>query len=278
MDKLTLNSPAKINIGLSIVSKRDDGFHNLETFFYPIYDLHDKIIFEFSNNYIFDSNNRSLVQDPDNLVSRAHSLLEEFANKKIPIKITLVKNIPIGAGLGGGSSNAASTLVGINEMFNLGIKEKELMKLALQLGSDVPFFIKSKPAIGKSRGEILTQCNTYFENTIVIVNPGIHVSTKEAFTNIKPKASEFNYDYFLEREKIDYDFLRKNISNDFEKYIFIKYNEIESIKNLFYENGALFSLMSGTGSTVYGIMKDEKDAEKVLKELPGYYFKFISKV
>jgi 4-diphosphocytidyl-2-C-methyl-D-erythritol kinase len=278
MDKLTLNSPAKINIGLNIVSKRNDGFHNLETFFYPIYDLHDKLIFEFSNNYIFDSNNTDLVKDPDNLISKAHTLLEEFTKKKIPVKITLIKNIPIGAGLGGGSSNAASTLVGINEMFKLGINENDLLELALQLGSDVPFFIKAKPAIGKSRGEILTQCNTYFEEIIVIVNPGIHVSTKEAFKYIKPKSPEFDYNYFLDREKIDYEYIRNNVSNDFEENIFSSYPEIENIKNIFFENGALFSMMSGTGSTVYGIMKNEEDAEKVLNELPDNYFKFISKV
>ena len=278
MDKLTLNSPAKINIGLNIVSKRDDGFHNLETFFYPIYDLHDKLIFEFSDNYIFDSNNRDLVQDPDNLISKAHSLLEEFTNNKIPLKITLIKNIPIGAGLGGGSSNAASTLVGINEMFNLNIKEKDLFDLALRLGSDVPFFIKSKPAIGRSRGEILIQCNTFFEQTIVIVNPGIHISTKDAFSNIIPKPSEFDYNYFLVKEVVDLDYLRNNISNDFEKYIFANYSDIAEIKNLFYKNGSLLSMMSGTGSTVYGIMENEEDAEKVLNELPDNYFKFISRV
>jgi 4-diphosphocytidyl-2-C-methyl-D-erythritol kinase len=278
MDKLTLNSPAKINIGLNIVSKRSDGFHNLETFFYPIYDLHDKLIFEFSDNYIFDSNNTDLVKDPDNLIRRAHTLLEEFTSKKIPIKITLIKNIPIGAGLGGGSSNAASTLVGINEMFKLNIKEKDLFELALKLGSDVPFFIKSKPAIGRSRGEKLIQCNTYFEQTLVIVNPGIHISTKEAFSNIIPKPSEFDYNYFLVKEVVDLSYLKNNISNDFERYIFDKYKKIADIKNLFYNNGALFSMMSGTGSTVYGIMKNEEDAEKVLNQLPDDYFKFISKV
>lgn len=278
MIKLTLNSPAKINIGLNIVSKRDDGFHNLETFFYPIYDLHDKLIFEHSNNYIFDSNNISLVKDPNNLISRAHTLLEKFTQKRIPVKITLIKNIPISAGLGGGSSNAASALVGINEMFNLGISEKNLLQLALQLGSDVPFFIKSKPAIGKSRGEILIHCNTSIEETIVIVNPGIHISTKEAFSNIKPRTQEFNYNYFLDREKLDYEYLRNNLFNDFEENIFNNYNEIKDIKKLFYNYNALFSLMSGTGSTVYGIMKSEEDAEKVINELPGNYFKFISKV
>lgn len=278
MDKLTLNSPAKINIGLNIVSKRSDGFHNLETFFYPIYDLHDKLIFEFSDNYVFDSNNKSLVQDPDNLISRAHTLLEEFTNKKIPIKITLIKNIPIGAGLGGGSSNAASTLVGINEMFKLNIKEKDLFELALKLGSDVPFFIKSKPAIGRSRGEKLIQCNTYFEQTLVIVNPGIHISTKEAFSNIIPKPSEFDYNYFLVKEVVDLSYLKNNISNDFERYIFDNYKKIADIKNLFYNYGALLSMMSGTGSTVYGIMNSEEDAEKVLNQLPDDYFKFISKV
>ena len=275
MNKLTLNSPAKINIGLNIVAKRDDGFHNLETFFYPIYDLHDKLIFEHSNNYIFDSNNISLVKDPNNLISRAHTLLEEFTKKKIPVKINLIKNIPIGAGLGGGSSNAASTLLGINEMFNLGINEKNLLQLAYQLGSDVPFFIKSKPAIGKSRGEILTQCNTYIEETIVIVNPGIHISTKEAFSNIIPRTQKFDYNYFFDREKIDYEYLRKNLFNDFENYTFNICPQVGEIKKALYDFNAKFALMSGTGSTVYGIFEKINEAQKAFDYLPSNYFKKI---
>ncbi len=276
MKKLVLNSPAKINFGLNIINKREDGFHNLETFFYPIYDLYDKITFEKSDHFIFDSNNIDLIKDPSNLIQKAHSKIENLVKKKINVKIYLEKNIPIGAGLGGGSSNAASTLLGLNEMFKLKIPEEKLFDIALSLGSDVPFFIKSKPAIGTSRGEILQQSEIYIDKPILIINPRIHISTRDAFSNIFPKKSEFSYEYFLKNEKIDYEYLRNNLKNDFEKFVFSVHPEIENIKNTFYDNNALFSLMSGTGSTVYGIFKDEESADKAMSIFSNNYFKFIS--
>lgn len=276
MERLTLNAPAKINLGLNIVSKRNDGFHNLETFFYPIYDLHDKIIFEINNNFIFDSNNSDLVRDPDNLILKAHSLVEKHINKKLPIKITLVKNIPIGAGLGGGSSDAAATLLGLNEIFELDLSLKKLNQLALQLGSDVPFFITAKPAVGYSRGEILHISEMYIDKPMLIVNPGIHISTKIAFQNITPKETSFSYKYFLENDKIDFSYLSKYLKNDFEGYAFSKFQPIKEIKELMKLNGALFTLMSGTGSTVYGIFDNYGFAENVLEKLPDNYFTFLS--
>ncbi|MBK8946541.1 MAG: 4-(cytidine 5'-diphospho)-2-C-methyl-D-erythritol kinase [Ignavibacteriae bacterium] len=276
MKILVLNSPAKINLGLNIVEKRIDGFHNLNTFFYPIYDLCDKITFEHSAKYIFDSNNIDLVKDENNLIQRAVTILENIFNKKFKVKIYLEKIIPIGAGLGGGSSNAASTLMGLNEMFELKISNEKLLEIALELGSDVPFFIYSKPCVGTSRGEILQISKMYIDDVFLIVNPNIHISTKEAFSNIKPKPSNFNYDYFIKNESIDYKDLKGKLSNDFEYYVFNKYPEIENIKNTMIANGAEFSLMSGTGSTVYGIFKSIEQANYTSEILPNNYFKFIS--
>lgn len=276
MNKLVLNAPAKINIGLNIVSRRDDGFHNLETFFYPIYDLHDKLIFESSANFIFDSDNTDLIRDPDNLITKAHTLVEEYLNRKLPIKITLEKIIPIGAGMGGGSSDAAATLIGLNEFFELNISYTNLIKIALELGSDVPFFIKCKPAVGRSRGEFLTYIENYIKNPILIINPGIHISTKEAFSNIKPQLPIFDYRYFEDNTEIDLYYLSNNITNDFENYIFNKYPAINKLKLEMINSGALFSSMSGTGSTVYGIFNNIEDAEIVLNKFPDNYFKFIS--
>ena len=277
MERLTLNAPAKINLGLNIVSKRTDGFHNLETFFYPIYDLHDKIIFEKSKHFIFDSNNDELVRDPNNLILKAHTLIENHVKKKLPIKIILQKNIPIGAGLGGGSSDAAAILLGLNELFQLNISIQKLSELSLVLGSDVPFFIKAKPAVGYSRGEMLQQSELYIEHPILIVNPGIHISTKQAFKNITPNESEFNYKYFLESEKMDFNFLSEYLINDFENYVFSNYLGIKNIKEVMKECGALYSLMSGTGSTVYGIFDNFVQINDVIDKLPDNYFTFVSK-
>ena len=276
MKRLSLNAPAKINLGLNIVSKRPDGFHNLETFFYPLYDLHDELIFERNDNFIFDSNNSRLIKDPDNLVLKAHTIIENRCNKRLPIKISLIKNIPIGAGLGGGSSDAAATLLGLNEFFELGIKTEELSELALDLGSDVPFFIRSKPSVGYSRGEVLQQSSLYIENPILIINPGIHISTKEAFSNISPEKSQFNYEYFLKSADLNFKFLSENLRNDFEDYIFLEYEEIKKIKSAMLSSGAIYAQMSGTGSTVFGIFNNMNDAEELCESMPDDYFKFIS--
>lgn len=276
MEKLVLNSPAKINFGLNIIKKREDGFHDLKTFFYPIYDLCDKITFEKSDHFIFESNNADLVKDPNNLIQEAHSQLENLIKKKIKVKIHLEKNIPIGAGLGGGSSNAASALLGLNEMFELNLKEEKLLETALSLGSDVPFFIKSKPAVGTSRGEILQYSEIYIDKPILIINPGIHISTKDAFSNIKPKKSEFNYKYFLQNKNIDFEYLKENLKNDFEHYVFSIYPEIKGIKDNLYKHNALFTLMSGTGSTIFGIFDDLKSAQIAKNNFVIGHFKFIS--
>ncbi len=275
MNQIKLKAPAKINLGLNIVSKRDDGFHNLETFFYPINSLFDELTFTKSDSFSFSSDNELLQKEKNNLVISAHNLLEEFTKKKLNVKIYLDKNIPIGAGLGGGSSDAATTLVGLNKLFNLNISIEDLSDIALTLGSDVPFFIKAQAAVGKSRGEILDYSKLLIDKPILIVNPGIHISTKEAFENIVVQESKFDYNYFLESPKIDFDFLKNNLTNNFEYFVFEKYPIIKNIKKNMYEAGALFSLMSGTGSTVYGIFNSKLEAQDCSNQLDATFTKII---
>jgi len=276
MKYIEIKAPAKINFGLNIVCKRDDGFHNLETLFYPINDLFDILTFTLSDNFEFECNHGLLQIETDNLVVKAVKLLEDKFKRKLNVKITLDKRIPVGAGLGGGSSDAATVLVCLNEMFKLKLKYDELLKLALGLGSDVPFFIKPFPSVGKSRGEILKPIEFDIPLPILIVNPGIHISTKEAFQNIKPKDSVFDYTFLNSRKEFNWSNLTQVITNDFEEYIFSVYPEVGNIKKEMLNAGALFSLMSGTGSTVYGIFKDVESADKVKCKFPEHYFKFIS--
>ena len=275
MNQIKLKAPAKINLGLNIVSKRDDGFHNLETFFYPIKSLFDELTFTKADSFSFSCDNELLQKESSNLIISAHNLLEYFTKKNINVKIHLEKNIPIGAGLGGGSSDAAITLVGLNKLFNLNISIEDLSDIALTLGSDVPFFIKAHAAVGKSRGEILDYSNLLIDKTILIVNPGIHISTKDAFGNIIVQESKFDYNYFLESPEIDFTFLKNNLTNDFEKFVFEKYPIIKSIKTNIYKAGALFSLMSGTGSTVYGIFNSKLEAQECSNMLDPNYIKII---
>ena len=216
MKRIEIKAPAKINIGLDVLSKREDGYHNLNTLFYPILDLFDVLIFEWSERFEFICNASSIPNDESNLVVKAAKLLENFSGKSITAKSELRKNIPSQAGLGGGSSDAAATLISINEMFQLGIKYEKMLELALELGSDVPFFIKAKPAIGTSRGEALKMVNVDIEEPILIVNPGINVSTKEAFSNIKGNEAASDFLALITEGKFSYSLARALIKNDFE--------------------------------------------------------------
>jgi 4-diphosphocytidyl-2-C-methyl-D-erythritol kinase len=274
MKYIEIKSPAKINIGLDIISKRADGYHNLQTIFYPLYELYDIIKIERSNEFSFTSSKKEL-NDDNNLIVKAKNLLEKKFSRKLPVKIHLEKNIPIGAGLGGGSSNAASVLLALNDMFNLGMKKEILIRYALELGSDVPFFIKAKPSIGESRGEILTDVNLNITKPFLIVNPGIHISTKEAFANIKLKESKIDYKTISEDDLNNISLFYQLFKNDFEEYVFKTYHEIRDIKNLMIDKGALFSLMSGSGSTVYGIFNDIETADNVRKSFPSKYLSMV---
>ncbi|MBM4172228.1 MAG: 4-(cytidine 5'-diphospho)-2-C-methyl-D-erythritol kinase [Ignavibacteria bacterium] len=276
MDSIVSKAPSKINIGLYIISKRSDNFHNLLTLFYPIHDLFDTLVFKKSDQFEFRCNDESLPIDSSNLVVKAKELIENTLNREINVSIFLEKHIPSQAGLGGGSSDAATTLNSLNYLFSLNLSENILLELALKLGSDVPFFLNAQPSIGKSRGEILSNLKLCIKEPILIVYPRISISTKEAFQNISPHETMIHYEQFLNKDKLDYNKLREGISNDFEKYVFNRYPEIERIKNVMYEHGSIFSQMSGSGSTIYGVFSTYEDAKRVSDELPKDYFKFIS--
>lgn len=272
MQKTIIKAPAKINIGLNIVKKRDDGFHNLETIFYQIHDLYDLLTFEKSDKMQLKLVDENKDLENDNIIIKAVKLLEGKCKKSFDVKISLKKSIPIGAGLGGGSSDGASTLKAINELYNLNLTIEELKMLALELGSDVPLFLHDYPTIGKSRGELLNQTPLKIDFPILLINPRIHISTKDAFSNIIPKQSLFNYSEIQNYEMSKW---KGKIVNDFEANVFKLYPEIENIKNKLDENSSIFSLMSGTGSTVYGIFETFSKAESVAKLFPKSYFTFI---
>ena len=245
--------------------------------FYPVNDLFDILTFEPADKFEFNCDDESIPNDENNLVVKAVRVLEKIKGTTIKVKINLQKRIPSQAGLGGGSSDAAATLISLNEMARLNLKYDQLIDIALQLGSDVPFFIKAKPAIGKSRGEILEFVELDIDNPILIVNPLINISTREAFQNIKPQEKIFDFKTAIKDGKLNFSVLRTQVVNDFEQFVFSKYDEIKSIKENMYINGAEFALMSGSGSTVYGIFSDLESAEKAKSSMPKKYFTWISK-
>ncbi len=275
MKRLIVKAPAKINLGLNIISKREDGFHNLETIFYPIEGLFDVLTFEEAPRYSLITKNLEIPDVKENLVTKAKEMIEEFTGKELNVKITLKKNIPVGGGLGGGSSDAAKTLLGLNEFFELNIPKRELYKMALELGSDVPFFLLSRPAFAESRGEIMLTLNFKINFPVLLVNPGIHISTKEAFGYIEPKEEHIDYLKVSSLSDMEMAKLNSLLKNDFEDFVFSKYPEIKQIKDKLTESGAFFAMMTGTGSTVYGIFESLAEAETARKKFKDKYFTFL---
>jgi 4-diphosphocytidyl-2-C-methyl-D-erythritol kinase len=259
---------AKINIGLNVTSKREDGFHNIESIFYPI-PWCDALEINKSDKFEFTTSGLSIDgSSNDNLIVKAYLLIKERFNISA-CKIHLHKQIPMGAGLGGGSADAAFTLSALNTLFNLKLSTKELESLANLLGSDCPFFIENTPKYVTGKGEIMESINLDLSGYYIkLVNPNIHISTKTAFSNTNPKASDFDLKESILKPIYQ---ISKCIQNDFEESIFSENPILESIKIQLKNEGALFTSMTGTGSTIYGIYKNEpeltfiKFTEKIIK-------------
>ncbi len=274
MEKIIIKTPAKINFGLNILRKRSDGYHDIETIFYPI-KLFDTLTISPSKKFTFKSNLKQIADEQNNSIIKAVKLLEKLSGKKFNINIELEKLIPIGAGMGGGSSDGAASLIALNKYYNLNIAEDELKKLALKIGSDTPFFLNPTPSFAQSRGEIIQNINFSIPFAILIVNPGIHISTKWAYENLKLK----NHNDFLRsinsNVQLDFSRLKNKVTNDFEDIVYEKYQEIKKIKLQLYKSKALFALMTGSGSTVFGIFQDYNSAKIAAEKFPSNYFTFI---
>ncbi|MFZ4263246.1 4-(cytidine 5'-diphospho)-2-C-methyl-D-erythritol kinase [Sphingobacterium sp. HJSM2_6] len=252
---------AKINIGLQITSKRADGYHNLETIFYPV-QISDAIEVLPSDKLAFNIWNTDLEPSMTNLCVQAYQLIK--ADYDIPaVTIHLLKNIPIGAGLGGGSSDASATLNLLNNFFELNIPQEQMLRYASRLGADCPFFIDNKPCYAHGTGTDLSpialSLNRY---QMVIVKPPVHISTAEAYSQVMPTASDIDLRLAI---KLPIQEWKLNIRNDFEFSLFEKYPLIADIKNKLYELGAHYASMSGSGSAVYGIFDETKGLEELNK-------------
>lgn len=243
---------AKINIGLNVVSRRPDGYHNLETVFFPV-KLADALEFVEAKETVLSISGIEVDgNSEDNLIIKAYRFLKQ--DYKLPeLAFHLHKAVPFGAGLGGGSSDAAFTLKALNSYFNLNISEEQLEVYASHIGADCPFFIKNQPTfafgIGNQFEDTELDLSSYH---IVIVKPNIFVSTPEAYRNIRPKAPDFN---LRKIGTLPVEEWKNKIVNDFEESVFPAYPEIAKIKENLYEHGAVYASMSGSGSAVYGIFR-----------------------
>ncbi len=272
---MILESPSKINLGLNIVSKREDGYHNLETIFLPLL-LSDIINFNESEKLTLITDSDILNHLSDNLILKAITLLESYTNRKFTLEIFVQKLIPIGGGLGGGSSNAAVTLKAMNKLFDLGLNFEVLSKMALKLGSDVPYFLNPVPCYAGSRGEEIYPLNIEVPYPILVVNPRIKIDTSWSFKRIIPKKPVMSLRSILQDDISDFDKLKKYVKNDFEESIFREYPVIKQIKEDLYNQGAQFALMSGTGSTVYGFFSNLQKAIWAQEYFNQNYFTFLN--
>ena len=272
--KVKKNANAKINIGLEVLNKRGDNFHNINTIFYSLSNLYDEIIFEKNDSDVINiTSNVPELNSSDNLIAKAIKKIERKKNKKFGLNIELKKNIPMGAGLGGGSSDAATTINAVDQIYELGLSYNEKLILAQAVGSDVPFFLQGGAALGRSRGETLTYFNYDVPFKIVIVFPDIHVSTPNAYKKLNRDFTPrkmVDFVAILEKAKDNPSLFKSMIKNDFEKPIFEDYPEIKEIKNKLYEEGAVFSQMSGSGSSVFAFFEDNISINSLKETFPNY--------
>lgn len=241
----------KINLGLHITSKRADGFHNIETVFYPV-GLKDMLEIIVSDQFEFSSTGIAIPGDAsNNLCIKAYQLLKKAFPDLPAVKMHLHKHIPMGAGLGGGSADGAFTLQLLKEKFRLNLSKEQLINYAAILGSDCPFFILNKPVFARGRGELLEPIFLDLSNyTFVLVHPGIHVNTKWAFEQIQPKTSVKSIKEIVQLPIEEWKHL---LQNDFEAPIMQEHPDIADIKNALYADGAIYASMSGSGSSIFGI-------------------------
>ncbi len=258
---------AKINLGLNITEKRQDGYHNIETIFYPV-NIKDalEIVPAKNGKGTFIQTGIGIDGDPDNnLVMKAYRLLANQYN--LPeIDIYLRKEIPFGAGLGGGSADAAFMLKLLNEFARLNLSSDELEKLSALIGADCAFFIRNKPVFASGIGNVFEPVILSLENYfLVLLQPDIHVSTKEAYDGVKPAQPEISLKEIIKQPVETWKDLMKN---DFEKTVFSKFPKIKNLKNKLYDFGAIYASMSGSGSSVFGIFKEEVDLKDI--DTQGY--------
>jgi len=262
--KIKFKTPAKINLGLHIHGKREDGFHELETIFQMV-SLYDDVELELLSSGIkLECDTPGVPTDDTNLVCKAALLLRQsYQVEGKGVSIRLKKKIPFGAGLGGGSGNAAGVLMGLNRLWDLNIEREKLLTLAAELGSDVPFFLTSPCALGMGRGEQLKVLKPCAKFQVLLVFPGFPVATSWVYQNLKLKLTKRENNISILRKNLslsDITSLGSRLYNDLEPVVIQRFPEVQVVKDELGAWGALGVLLSGSGSTVFGIFDDPEKA------------------
>ncbi|MFI3318731.1 MAG: 4-(cytidine 5'-diphospho)-2-C-methyl-D-erythritol kinase [Rikenellaceae bacterium] len=257
---MRIKANCKINIGLDLLARRADGYHELSTVMVPIYGLYDDIEVE---RVISGVEFRSLgvkidCADDDNLCVRASRLMQRCYDIG-GVSIALDKRVPFGAGLGGGSSDATAVIMAINDLYELNLSESELIARAAEIGSDTPFFVRNTPQLCTSRGEKMEEIDLNLKGyKIALIKPDIHISTREAFSGVRPSVPEVELRRLISMPVAEW---QGRVKNDFELHLFKLYPELDRIKCALIDAGAIYASMSGSGSTIYGIFEGDKKIE-----------------
>ena len=257
---MILHANCKINLGLDILRRREDGFHDLETVMIPVLGLYDVVEVErVEGKSIFEQ--RGLVVDCDpeqNLCMKALRLMQRLYGVG-DVRITLDKRVPFGAGLGGGSSDATAVILAVNELFELGLSEDRLIEVAAMIGSDTAFFVRNTPQLCTGRGEKMEPIELPLQGKyLAIAKPDEGVSTKEAYSGVKPAVPQVRLNELLQRPIEEW---QGCVKNDFENHIFVAHPAIAELKKAMLDAGAVYASMSGSGSAVFGIFEGEPQIE-----------------
>ncbi len=258
-NSLTFKCPAKVNLFLHITGKRQDGYHNIYTLFCPI-SLYDIITLEKSNKTTLTCSNKDIPVDSSNLILKTHNILQNNYGLKDNFKIHLEKNIPTGAGLGGGSSNAANYLSNVNKISNLNLTYNQMAEIMASIGSDTVFFLHNKPALASGRGEIIEEYIELPQLYLLIINPNIFISTKEIYSSPNLKYTSINS---LDKIKKTYIFEELNsiMKNDMQNIVFNTCKEVKDIVDFLNNKTNGIALMSGSGSTVFAVYENENQRD-----------------
>jgi 4-diphosphocytidyl-2-C-methyl-D-erythritol kinase len=274
---LTVQAYAKINLGLRILGRREDGYHDIETVFHRV-DIHDTITIEEADMILFSCDDAGLGLADENLCLKAARALKDHCGISAGANIFLEKSIPLGAGLGGGSADAAATLRGLSELWNCNLSETEFARLAIGIGSDVPYFLKHGTAHATGRGENLTYFEFRMPYAVLVVYPQVHVSTAWAYQNfqLKDARTAKSLRSTWEESANNPEVLQSEIVNDFEELVIVNYPAVANAKRMLTEVGSVFSQLTGSGSAVYGLFKDLAAARSAKAEISKYYPAFLT--
>lgn len=277
MREIVLDSYGKINLALDVINKRKDGYHNIETVMQEI-SLRDTLTIRCSkdNNIVIKSDDKNIPLDKENLVYQAWELMKEESKIDKGVSVLIEKRIPVAAGLAGGSANAASMLKGINELWNLNYSISKLEKIGKKIGADVPFCLRGGTLLAKGIGDEFKSLKSFKDRQLLLINPKIPMDTKKVYESLSlGNKDDFQIDKIIEKINLDDTVgVSKNLYNRLEKIVIGEVDIVAKLKNDLIQNKALGSLMSGSGTTVFGIFDNKEDRDyaydKLIEKYPNY--------